>query len=181
MPKWGACWGFAEMSRFLEPDQHWDNDVGPRDIYLIECRIDHLGGAESADADLFIYAVQEVLCVLLSQRDAVMESIRKSCVSHEASELYEALVSTAIQMRQLTIEQRMAFWTSGYEADRLRLVETMKLAQLPVSDPRHLPPPHLTQLALQLKSCTQNQASRLHSLAQSGQFPKELRRQLFAI
>ena len=74
MPKWGACWGLAEVSRFLEPDKHWDNDVGHRDIYLIECRIDHVGVPESADPDLLIYAVQEVLCVLLGQRDAVMES-----------------------------------------------------------------------------------------------------------
>ncbi len=181
MPKWGACWGLAEVSRLLEPDKHWDNDVGHRDIYLIECRIDHVGVPESADPDLFIYAVQEVLCVLLGQRDAVMESLRTSSVPCDADEVYEGLVSAALQMRRLTSGQRMAFWTSGYEADRLRLVESMALAQLPASDPRHAPPPHLRRFAGELAWRIKDQTSKLHSLAQSGQFPKDLRRELHAI
>ena len=181
MPKWGACWGFVELTRFLEPDKHWDNDVGPREIYLIECQIDHVGVPESADPDLFIYAVQEVLCILLAQREAVMESLRTSSVSCNADELYEGLVSAAIQMRRLTSEQRMAFWTSGYEADRLRLVESMEHARLPTSDPRHASPPHLRRYAGELAWRIKDQESKLHSLAQSGQFHKDLRRELHAI
>ena len=181
MPKWGACWGLAEVSRLLEPDKDWDNDVGHRDIYLIECRIDHVGVPESADPDLFIYAVQEVLCVLLGQRDAVMESLRTSSEPCDAEEVYEGLVSAALQMRRLTSGQRMAFWTSGYEADRLRLVESMELALLPASDPRHAPPPHLRRFAGELAWRIKDQTSKLHSLAQSGQFHKDLRRELHAI
>jgi hypothetical protein len=28
MPKWGACWSLASVSRFLTPEKSWDNDVG---------------------------------------------------------------------------------------------------------------------------------------------------------
>lgn len=181
MPKWGACWGLAEVSRFLEPDMQWDNHVGHRDVYLIECRIDHVGVPESADPDLFTYAVQEVLCVLLAQREAVKESLRTSSVPVDADEVYAGLVSAALLMRRLTREQRMAFWTSGYDADRLRLLETMELARLPATDPRHVPPPHLRRFAGELAGRIKDQESKLHSLAQSGQFHKDLRRELHAI
>ncbi|MBI4557763.1 MAG: hypothetical protein HY706_09275 [Candidatus Hydrogenedentes bacterium] len=181
MPKWGACWGLADVSRFWEPDKHWDNDVGHRDVYLIACRIDHVGVSESADPDLLIYAVQEVLCILLAHRDAVMESLRASSVSSDADEVYQGLVSAALQMRALTSEQRMAFWTSGYEADRLRLVKKMELARLPASDPRHSPPPHLRRFAGELAWLIKDQEAKLHRLAQSGQFHKDLRRELHAI
>lgn len=181
MPKWGACWGLADVSRFLEPDKHWDNDVGLRDIYLIESRIDHVGVPESADANLFIYAVQEVLCILLGEREAVMESLRTNSGSSGVDEIYQGLVSTALRMRRLAGDQRIAFWTSGYEADRLRLLERMELAQLPDSDPRHELPPHLRRVAIELARCIKDQKSKLHGLAQSGQLHKDLRKELHAI
>jgi hypothetical protein len=181
MPKWGACWGLAGVSRFLEPDKHWDNDVGHRDVCLIECRIDHVGVPESADPGLLIYAVQEVLCILLAHRDAVMETLRASSVSSDADEVYKGLVSAALRMRGLTSEQRMAFWTSGYEADRLRLVESMEFARLPASDQRHSPPPHLKRFTSELAWLIKGQEAKLHSLAQSGQFHKDLRTELHAI
>lgn len=173
----GACCGVS----FPGSGQVLDNDVGHRDVYLIACRIDHVGVPESADPDLFIYAVQEVLCVLLGQRAAVMESLRTSSVVCDADEIYEGLVSAALEMRRLTSEQRMAFWISGYEADRLWLVESMELARLPSSDPRHAPPPHLRHFASELASRIKGQTSMLHGLAQSGQFDKQLRRVLHTI
>jgi hypothetical protein len=181
MPKWGACWALAKVSRFLHPDQQWDHDVGHRDIHLIECRIDHVGVLESADPDLFIYAVQEILCILLGEREVVIESLRACSVPCDADEAYQGLVSAALQIRRLTIEQRMAFWTSGYEADRLRLVENIELARLPASDPRHVAPPHLRRFADEVAWRIKDQTAKLHGLAQSGQFHKDLRRELHAI
>src|SRR5438477_9497922 len=65
MPKWGACWGMARVASFLQPERDADQDVGHRDIYITCCQIDHVGVVESADPDVFIYAVQEVLHIFL--------------------------------------------------------------------------------------------------------------------
>ena len=181
MPKWGACWRLAQIGRFLDPAKTWDNDIGHRDVYIISYRIDHAGAMESADPGLFIYAAQEVLCILLGETEAVMGSIRAGGASAPADEIYHGLVSAALQMRRLAEDQHMAFWTSGCEADRLRLLDCMERARLPESDPRHKPAPHLVQFAAALRSLVKEQESRLHKLAQSGTFPKPLRRELHAI
>jgi hypothetical protein len=181
MPKWGACWGLAQVCRFLKPAESWDNDVGPRDVCLIAFRIDHVGAIESAEPDVFIYTVQEVLCILLGQKEAMLESLRTGSVSSKADEVYNGLVSAALQVRRLASEQQVAFWTSGYEQDRLRLLSAIEHARLPPSDPRYKAPPHRRRLVDELARCKERQRSRLHSLAQSGQLEKELRRELHAI
>jgi len=181
MPKWGASWALADVNRFLEPEKHWDEDVSDRDIYLIESRIYHVGVPESADPDLFIYAVQEVLCILFAHKEEVMESLRASRLPIDADEVYQGLVSAAFEMRKLTYEQRLAFWISGTDADRIHLEECMELARLPASDSRHVQPPHLRRIAGEVEWRIKNQKSKLHSLAQSGQFHRDLRRKLHAI
>jgi len=178
MPKWGACWGLSQISRYLKLDMEWDNDLGHRDVYIIECRIDHVGVPESADPGVFLYVIQEVLFILLEHRNSVMESLRANPKMVEAEEVYDGLVSAAFQMRALVMEQRMAFWTSGYEADQEQLVKSMELARLPASDPRHVPPPHLSNFQSTLTWLLKSQKSQLHRLAQSGQFHKKWRREL---
>ena len=56
LPKWGACWGMADICSFIDLKDTWDWDVGPRDISILNCRIDHVGVVESADPDIFRYA-----------------------------------------------------------------------------------------------------------------------------
>jgi hypothetical protein len=60
-----------------------------RDIYLIKCRLDHVGLPESADPDVFVYAVQEVLCVFLEHKTAVMDALRKCTAAAKSEEIIE--------------------------------------------------------------------------------------------
>jgi hypothetical protein len=176
MPQWGACWGFAGIE--LSPEKDWDADVGHRDVELIKDLLHHAGAIESAEPDVFIYAVQEVLCELLERRDFFLKELRSATTVARAEEIYGNLASAAVQMRRLAKEQRIAFWTSGYEADRLRLLEAMEAARLPESDPRHQPAPHVRQFAACLRLKLERQQRRLHKLAQSGRFEKTLRSEL---
>src|SRR4051794_938256 len=75
MPKWGACWGMARVASFLQPEKNANQDVEHRDAYIISGQIDHVGVVESADPDVFIYAVQEVLLILLDQRASILASL----------------------------------------------------------------------------------------------------------
>jgi hypothetical protein len=66
-----------------------------------------------------------------------------------------------MEMRRLTIEQNLAFWTSGYEDDRKHLVKMMERSQLPVSDPRYYPPRYLSDFAIALRIELQEQDKEL--------------------
>jgi hypothetical protein len=180
--KWGACWGLADICSFINPQKSWDWDVGPRDISILYCRIDHVGVVESADPDVFRYVVQEVLCILLDKRQAVFENLRRSWdFPTEPDEIYCGLIEAAFQMRELTIRDGRAFWTSGYEADRLRLVEAIRRASLPQDSLDYAPPPHIHSLRSQLESFWREQSKTLHRLASSGHLTKELRKRLLDV
>lgn len=173
MPKWGACWGMAQIANFLQIERDADQDLGHRDVYIIYCQIDHVGVVESANPDVFIYAVQEVLRILLSQRDSVFASL-----SDESPDVYSGLVASTFRMRELAIQQRRAFWSSGYEEDRLRLVEVMRCCQLPSDSPDFTLAPHTKRWRSALQFQRDWQVRELHKLAQSGQLDKDLRKRL---
>ncbi len=179
MPKWGSLWGMLG-SKFLNPEKDWDEVLGHRDVMLISFRMDHVGQVESADPTAFIYAAQEMLMILLSQRDEVMMHLQDDN-RYPSIELYEGLVAAAFQMRRLAAEQHMAFWLSGYEADRERLVEAMECSRLPADNPRFKPAPHLDLVARRAALNLGLQSQKLHKLAQSGSFKKEWRRELHHI
>jgi len=172
MPKWGACWGMARVASFLQSE--WDaEDLTHRDIYIIYCQIDHVGVVESADPGVFIYAVQEVLHILLSQRASILASL-----SEQSPEVYSGLIEAAFRMRELADQRRCAFWTCGYEADRMRLTEVMRRCQLPSDSPEFTLPPHIQHLRSAVQCERDAQVRRLHQLAQSGQFDKDTRKRL---
>ncbi len=176
MPKWGACWGMAQVANFLQLERDADKDLGHRDVYIIYCQIDHVGIVESADPDVFVYAVQEVLHILLSQRDFIFASL-----SDQSPDVYSGLVATTFRMRELAIQQRCAFWSSGYEEDRVRLVDVMRRCQLPSDSPDFILPPHIKRWRSALQFQLDWQVRELHKLAHSGQLDKDMRKRLHEI
>ena len=181
MPKWGCCWSLADVFKSIEPDKHWDHEIGHRDIYMVECRIDHVGTIESEDPSLFIYVVQEVLTNLLYDRPTVEEKLRVGSLAKHAAEIYDGLVEAAFQMRELTSQHDYAFWTTGYEADRLRLVEAIRRSNLKSSDPDFQIPPHIQTRKSWLEFEWKRQVKKLHGFASGGGFSKELRTRLLNI
>lgn len=175
MPKWGACWAMARVASYFQLE--WNaGDLTYRDIYIIYCQIDHVGTVESADPGVFIYAIQEVLHILFSQRAGIRANL-----SECPREVYSGLVEAAFQMRDLAIQRGCAFWTSGYEADRTQLLEVMRRCQLPSSSPEFILPPHVQHLQNAVRFECKAQVRRLHQLAQSGDFDKATRKSLLEI
>ena len=178
MPKWGANWPTFGPGNL----QDWDWDIGPRDFYIICCKIDHVGGIESASAHAFLYAVQEMMCLLFTERENVLKDIQRWVAQRaEPEEVYEGLVEAAFKMRELSRRDGVAFWTSGYEADRLQLIEAMRRAALAHDDPDFLPPPHIKARTALLQQLWKDQVKILHSAAASGKLPKEHRKRLLEL
>lgn len=180
MPKWGACWGLAGMGALLL-ERESSAKLPKRHIDNVYCKIDHVGVSESEDADLMLCVVQEVLLFFLTQREAVLNTLGERASVHSTQEVYQGLVNTAFEMRRLILEQKRAFWTSGYEIDQQRLIKRMNAAALPVDDPEFQLPPHLQSRASTLAFWNKQQRADLHRLAQSSAFNKELRTKLHQI
>ena len=179
MPKWTACWSLAGIGDFVRPDRNPDADVSGRDLYIIMCSIDHVGTVESADPDIFLYAVQEVLYLLLKKSDEVLATISADSLGSEsATNVYAGLVEGALSMRQLAIDRDCAFWISGYEADNTRLKEAMRRAAAPQDSKDYAAPPHEARLRASARALCEEQLKRLHGLSQVGRFDKTLRRRL---
>lgn len=173
MPKWGACWGLARLARFIDPSGDCCEDVSHRDVYIVYCTIDHVGVVESADPDIFVYAIQEVICILLSKREEILD-----CLKGRPEEVYTGLVDAAFRMRELAVRDHCAFWTSGYETDREQLLERIRRCRLPPGATEFTLPPHVQKVRSMVKSMQKHQIRNLHQLAQSGKFSKDLRRRL---
>ena len=179
MPRWGACWSLAGISGFLKERDDLDQDFGHRDLWIVECRIDHVGSVESADPGLFVYVVQEVLLLLLRHSARILENLTERVADPPL--VYRNLVEAAFEMRRLTLEDGCAFWSSGGEEDRFRCVEWMKQSRLPEMDPSHRKPPHVISERSFLEGLQQFQAKELHRLAQEGRFDREMRKRLLGI
>jgi len=178
MPKWGANWpSLARQGR-----TNWDWEVGPRDLYLIGAKIHRVGTVESAGAHVFLYAVQEILCILFTERRAVLDQIRRWPNPPEnAIEVYDGLVAAAFEMRERTRCDAMAMWISGYEADRLRLVEEMRRASLPPNDAKYLTPPHVRSRLAHLGRLWKDQIKILHETAATSKLNQEHRKKLLEL
>ncbi len=176
MPKWGALWGMLP-NEWSEPEKDWDQQIGHRDVVMISCRLDHVGVVESADPTVFVYAVQEVLCKLVAKPDEIMAHL-SSDRRYPAEELYEGLVAAAFQMRTLASDQKIAFWTTGYEEDRARLVSAMEKSRLPHDDERFKAAPHVEDFERRANLSINGQIKTMHRLAQSGTLRKEWRKML---
>lgn len=179
MPRWGACWSLAGISGLLKERDDWDQDFGHRDLWIVECRIDHSGTVESADPGLFVYVVQEVLLLLLMHSDRILGNLTERVA--DPFLVHRNLVEAAFEMRRLTLEDGCSFWSSGGEEDRLRCVDWMEQSRLPETHPSHRKPPHILSKESFLEGLKGVQAKELHRLAQEGRFDREMRKKLLAI
>ncbi len=84
-------------------------------------------------------------------------------------------------MRALTQRDRQAFWTSGYQADQMRLMEAMRRGALAPTDPEFVPAPHVKSRQAELQRHWKQQIKILHGAASAGNVPQELRKRLLEL
>ena len=96
----------------------------------------------------------------------------------QPEEIYDGLLAAAFEMRTLARRDGRAFWTSGYEADRLNLVEAMRRASLSPNDPEFLAPPHVQSWRAHLERLWKDQIKTLKHVSASPSLPNEVRKKL---
>lgn len=182
LPCWSAQWHLCSLGGFLndfadEPTKGWDEFIGYRHIWHLQCRIDHVGAVESEDPLIFRVCAQEVLRVMLANHAAIMNRINAGETGDSPPDLVFSQMADGIaRMITLCAQDSHAFWTSGTEVDRQSLLERIRRSTLGPSAPDFCEAPHLEQRRSEAIHRSSSQISALNSLAQNGTLPRNLRR-----
>jgi hypothetical protein len=163
---------------FLDTSDYWYGPLSYHRIYDIYCKIDHVGFTESADPEVFLFTVQEILLVLLKKRSRVLRKLNQFKKLDSPELIYQNLLTAAFRMRELVLAQNRAFWTSGYPADQAFLLDTMRRCALPVDHPEYRIAPHLSDYRSNMDFDLGLQLKEFHRLAQASRFDKKLRTKL---
>lgn len=181
LPRWAPHWHICPIGDFLnhfvdDPENGWDEFVGFRHIWHLQCRLDHVGNIESEDPLIFHVCAQEVLKVMLFNQSRMIDSIRSHDTGEDTSEnVFLQMIEGIGKMLELCIRDGCAFWTSGHENDRQHLIERMRRSRLPSEDPEYLQSPHQQKLLAEQILRARFQLTDLRNLAQSGILNKRLR------
>jgi len=174
LSKWTGRWHLCALTESLEDYQDdWDEFIGLKHIWHLQCRLDHVGVIESEDPLIHRICVQQVLLILLRHRDEVAAGMREALdCDVNADEVLDGLIDGAAQMIRLSHRDQFAIWTNGNEEDHARLLGFISRFR---ADPRAITLPHVQQRIdeMRLRSCLQ--ISELRKLAQSGILKKSYR------
>ena len=175
LPKWGACWMMARVMGFIDTSSYWSDELSRERIWEIYRKIDHVGGPESADPQIFLFTIQEILLVLLTKRSRVLRKLNMFKKNSPPDEVYQNLLTAAFRMREIVVEQNRAFWVSGYPADQSLLLETMRRCALPVEHSEYRLAPHLSDYRVCMNSDLGLQGLQFHRLAQAKRIDEKFR------
>ena len=173
LPKWSAQWHLCSLGDFLNEFQDgWDEFIGLRHVWHLQCRIDHQATIESEDPGIFQICAHQVLLCLISNQAEIIANISEAAPDGcSAIEIYEGLTTGLAAMLQLTHSCGFAFWTNGDSEDLASLNVQILKYQNSVS----FEPPHLLQRRTEQAARIRFQQSELRNLAQSGKLEKQLR------
>ncbi len=180
LPGWSSQWHLCSLGDLLndfvdDPGKGWDEFIGYQHIWHLQCRIDHVGSIDSEDPTIFQVCAQEVLRVMLLNRDHVTRSIeRKGTNNMSGDEIFIQIVIGIARMLELCARDRCAFWTSGYEEDRTRVLNWMRWTALPPGDSAYCEAPHLAKRRSEQIGRVKSQLSDLRTVAQTGSLEKRL-------
>jgi hypothetical protein len=149
MPKYAAMWHWWQYHQAFEGEfnaKFYSSELSLDMIAGIQTRIDHGGNVESADPDTFMLASLVVLSLLLRHREVAIPQLRESALAagmHDGERVYEDLCGGFAAMHRIAAEDDLAFWTNGYDADRLYLMECIRQHRLPREHPDYFEAPHV--------------------------------------
>lgn len=169
LPKWSTQWHLCSLGYYLNDFKFddWDEFIGYRHIWQLQCRLDNVGVVESEDPLVFRICAQEVIRVLLGNSISVIRSIGKSIsVADDPEVVYRSILIGAEMMVGLVAEDKFAFWINGYDGDRIKLANELERFKLPMAG-REIMAPHELQRQKEQKRRIQFQISAIHELAKN--------------
>jgi len=175
---YGNWWNMVNLSNLEESGSSSEEDL-LSEVYSISCRIDHVDTIESSGAELFVYAVNEVLFRALNRSNIVVEEFQSIIGEPEGIRAFGEFVEALFMMRKLVQQFSCAFWTSSENVGVLpKLLEAIRRSKLYVEQVGYEKPPHIRAQIERIVLFQTMQLRKLHGLAHSGRFDKEIRSKL---
>lgn len=177
LPKWTAEWHLCELGDFLNDfEDHWDEFIGYRHIWHLQCRLDHLGVIESEDPLILKVCAQEVLLKLITHSVDVLDRIGTSAPAGSSpEEIFKGITEGIGRMISIADQDGFAVWTSGYEADQERLRDYVSGVRIAEACPEAIELPHISQRRSELLLRSWIQIRDLRILAETGTLDRRLR------
>lgn len=172
---WSTQWSFYDFDELsLSP---WDEFIDVQHIWHLSCRIDHTGSIESEDPDIFRICVQEVLSLVLTQKEKIFRAFQSDKETNAPNdEIYLEIVKGLCKMLELCARHKCAIWTSGEPTGCEKVLTMMDQISQPRDNPDSAELPHISQRKDELFSRSQSQLKKLRALASSGTLSKEVRK-----
>ncbi len=146
MPRWANCWHFIPfLSRAEDLMREWSCTADFKRLWRLSCRIDHCGGAESEDPEIFRVCCTTLIYLMLRDEETMLKEMLHEGISVDAApgEVFTGVLGGLFAMNQHCRKDGYAIWTSGYEADREVLGDFIRRYQLPIEHPDRTELPHL--------------------------------------
>ena len=148
MPRWANSWHLLEILQQAEEFMRgWDEAVDFKRFWHLHCRIDHVGVVESEEPEAFRVCCLTVIFLMLREKETIFHqlNLRADELGASTSEIVDGLRDGLFAMYHLSLADGIAFWTSGYDADRERLCEAIRCHRLPRDHPDWLEAPHVSK------------------------------------
>jgi hypothetical protein len=184
MPRWANCWNACDMCRLVSAEiDEWDIRITSQDLFILGCRIDLVGTTTSEDPLRFRVLALTLFKIMTTAETAIRESISKWSRDWNAKpdEVYQGIHEGLFKMIQLNARDGLAFWRSGYEADRVELLEAMSCAQLPREHPDYHEPGYLLRDRIDGQRIYERMRKELVHLIPTSHLQKNLRRQILQL
>ena len=178
MPRWANCWHLVPLLERAEVFMSdWDL-IGYAHLWRLHCRIDHVGGVESADPDVFRICSLALSFLMVRDEAAILDELSTSDYLYGGTpqELYSGVRDGLFAMHQLCTADGIAFWSAGYDTDHLLLTEAIRRHRLPQSDPEWLEAPHMSTDRFEKECRIRYLRGDLISLIGTRPIPKSVRR-----
>lgn len=179
MPRWSNCWHLIPvLDRAEEFMRDWEDNVGYEHFWRLQCRMDHCGVIESEEPETFRLCCLAFAFLMLRDEAAILDELAAagSKDGSNPSEIFCGVRDGLFAMHRRCLDDGIAFWTSGYEADRDSLREAIRRCSLPATDPDRREAPHLLQNRSEAELRIRFIRSDLLSLVRSRNLPKDVRK-----
>jgi hypothetical protein len=132
---------------------------------------------DSEDPVIFRIQSLSLLVLLLRQETAIQAALAPLAaeVGTSANIIFEGIRDGVAMMHRLTVRDRFAYWTVGYDGDRGELVEAISQSR-PTHHDDGLAPPHIRERNQGAEDRIHSLRCELLDLLRAGHYPKDFRR-----
>lgn len=184
MPWWSNSWHLIPgLEKAEEMINSWGERITYNHLWRLECRMDHCGGVESEDPHILRVCCLALSLIMIRDEAEILAAMESAEFAPGGTprEIFNGVRDGLFAMHQRSLDDGIAFWTSGHESDRDMLRDAMRRHRLPNTDPDWFEPPHLWQHRFELEMRNDFLRNDIISLLGTRRLSKDVRRLIHSL